>query len=166
MLEEDNICYICHQDIKDKDTISYCNCKGSLRYHKECMIKSINYYNDDKCRVCKYKFKYKKRTVIDNVINILKEIILDIKNLMSILSSSILILYFIILYSNHFILSPHYNEYNNFQKYLILNLIIFFEFVFIMNFGLYLLIFYHFSSGWYYSIKLRINNKKELIKKD
>jgi hypothetical protein len=166
MSTKENTCYICTEIINEENNILYCNCKGSLKYHEDCMIKSINFCKDDTCRVCNYKFKYKKNTIINNIANILKEILLDIKNfILSSFSLGISTWYFGFMVLNYMVLISDFDKYNIFEKFGILNLLLFFEIVFIVNLGLYLTICYHFVNGWYNSIKWRIN-KKKLIKKE
>src|SRR5437588_11849981 len=60
MIEQQQ-CRVCWEIDNNTENrlINPCKCSGSIKYiHESCLIKQYDYKKDDKCEICKTKFKY------------------------------------------------------------------------------------------------------------
>lgn len=166
MNNNNDTCYICLEEINENDFIPYCNCKGSHKYHKECLEEYLS-YNKQKltCCICKYEFKYKNIKNNDLILLYIKEIINDILDfIFNEKIIKIIIIYYTFFKFHEYLIYDYVNNFPQFNYIFIINLIIYFEFCIAVTVTFYFWVTYTILNSWLYSLNYRLN-KKELLER-
>jgi hypothetical protein len=63
-------CRICLSEENEKDIVSPCDCKGSVKYvHKECLQKWVDVKGSLKCDICKERYNLSRFQKVDIILN-------------------------------------------------------------------------------------------------